>query len=281
MTENATKQSARPTPPSDRLQSCRYEFKYVIDEPTAYKVLHFTKLHIEPDAHTIEREGLGYSVHSLYLDSPDLMTCRATQHGEKNRFKLRIRFYDDSPHSPVFFEIKRRVNLVIMKQRAAVRRSSVPRLLAGDWPQPADLVHDDEKNFAALYNFCSLRNRIGAQPAAYTSYMREGYEPRDSNIVRVTFDRRLRAGTYDGVLSVAGLEKWSRPHVGEVVLELKFTDRFPDWMHELVQWFDLERTSVPKYVECVTLVGRDSSSPRRGRSQRLPIGRLTTNQGRR
>jgi len=60
------------------------------------------------------------------LDNPGLSLCHATIDGVKNRFKLRIRFYDHVESNPVFFEIKRRVNDVILKERAAVRRASVP-----------------------------------------------------------------------------------------------------------------------------------------------------------
>ena len=92
--------------PDTKLQSSRFEFKYLIDEPTAADIRRFVLHHIEPDKHTVGREGIGYPVHSLYLDSTDFFTCRATLHGEKNRFKLRVRFYDDNPDSPVFLEIK-------------------------------------------------------------------------------------------------------------------------------------------------------------------------------
>lgn len=244
---------------TSKLQSSRFEFKYLIDEPTAREVRRFIRSYLEPDAYTVGREGIGYNVHSLYMDSDDLMTCRATLHGEKNRFKLRIRFYDDDADSPVFLEIKRRVNQVILKQRAAVRRSSIHRLAAGAWLDDCDLLKNDDKNRNALYNFCSLCSTIRAKPAAYTSYMREGYEPPSSNIVRVTFDRELRAGRYRGSLSVRDLQRWAKPEIGGVVLELKFTDRFPHWMHTLVETFNLYRTSVPKYVECVTLVNNGHS----------------------
>jgi hypothetical protein len=42
--------------------------------------------------------------------------------------------------------------------------------------------------------------------------------------------------------------------VDGVVLELKFTDRFPNWMHDCVQIFNLRRTTMPKYVECVSIL---------------------------
>jgi hypothetical protein len=42
----------------------------------------------------------------------------------------------------------------------------------------------------------------------------------------------------------------------EVVLELKFTDRFPDWFKELVRVFGLMQCGAAKYVEGVTLIGQ-------------------------
>jgi len=238
---------------SSQLQSNRYEFKYIIDESMAGDVRAFVLQYLEPDGHT-KRPGVGYAVHSLYLDTPGLDLCRATLDGLKNRFKLRIRFYDDHPDSPIFFEIKRRVNLVILKERAAVRRAAVPRLIAGGWPELGDLFNNRERFSPALENFCWLRDEIDARPVAYASYLREGYEPKESNVCRVTFDRCLRAGVYCGRLSIEDLESWAKPDVPGVVLELKFTDRFPEWMHELVESFDLCRTTMPKYVKCVSLV---------------------------
>jgi hypothetical protein len=225
----------------------------------------------------------------LYLDSADFLTCRATLHGEKNRFKLRLRFYDDTPDSPIYLEVKRRLNLVILKQRAAVRRSSALRLLEGESLTDEDLLKDDDQSREALYCFCSLCRRINAGAAAYTSYMREGYEPPDSNVYRVTFDRELRAGRFYDDLTIAGLQQWARPEIGGTVLELKFTDRFPHWMELLVETFNLRRVSVPKYVECVTLINgtpyvplqgagyesdlADEGDSQRIQSERRPFGR--------
>ena len=237
----------------DKLQSARYEFKYVVTEGQARKIREFVLARLEPDDFTVGKEGRGYAVHSLYLDSSRFHTCFAVVQGEKNRFKLRLRFYDDK--GPVFFEIKRRVNLVILKQRASVNRSDVTALLDGASASRDFLVQpNNDKHFKALCSFCELRDRIRAKPAAYTSYMREGYEKHGDNAVRVTFDRELRAGAFDGKLSIDDIDQWDRPPMGGVVLELKFTDRFPDWMITLVQLFNLSRTGFAKYCKCVSLV---------------------------
>jgi hypothetical protein len=257
---------------NSKLQTNRYELKYIIDEPRAHEIHRFVRMYLEPDHHTQSHEGRGYAVHSLYLDSPGFLTCAATLQGIKNRFKLRLRFYDEEPDSPVFCEIKRRVNMIILKKRAAVWRSAIPDLLAGAMPDPSMLCIDNYRNQDALMRFCELRDMIGAQPAAYTSYWREGYETADGNAVRVTFDRELRGGIFHGSLSVADLESWAEPEVGGVVLELKFTDRFPQWMHTLAEMFNLERTSMPKYVKCVALANPNA---RRVLAQTLASDRLT------
>jgi hypothetical protein len=252
------------------IQAARFEFKYLVDEPIADEIRHFVQGYLEPDTYTVGRAGVGYPVHSLYLDTPDLRLCRATQDGLKNRFKLRIRFYEPQA-SPVFFEIKRRVNDVILKQRAAVRSSSAAGLIDGKPPKLSDLVDCDEKNRFALYEFCRLRDELEAIPCAYTSYLREGYEPPGNNHCRVTFDRLLRAGEFHGSLSVSGLERWPSPQLPGTVLELKFTDAFPHWMQTLVESFNLVRRSVPKYVKCVSVLRNVHDWPSRIAGQQSPL----------
>jgi len=43
-----------------------------------------------------------------------------------------------------------------------------------------------------------------------------------------------------------------------VVLELKFTNRFPDWFRELVRIFGLVQCGAAKYVDGVTVLGEQS-----------------------
>src|SRR5436190_3314790 len=112
-----------------RLQSQRFELKYLIDKKLALPMRDFIAAYLEPDEYGIGRPNLSYSVHSLYLDSDDLKTHFASINGSKNRFKLRLRYYDDKPNTPVFFEVKARVDNSILKQRCGVRRDAVPLLI--------------------------------------------------------------------------------------------------------------------------------------------------------
>jgi len=246
-----------------RLQGSRYELKYVLDEALVKSLREFSSSYLTPDEHADAARNWEYDVHSLYLDSPTYELCRSTMRGQKNRFKLRIRFYDFSAESPAFFEIKRRVSDVILKRRAKVRRKAVGELLAGHWPERNHLCDPkDDQGFGALEQFCSLRSMLAADGKVFVSYLREAYvTPRDDT-VRVTFDRLIRATPHDGraLLDLTG-RRGLYPKVKGIVLELKFTDRFPNWMRQMVEIFDLQRVSMAKYVSCVECLAAHPIGP--------------------
>ncbi len=238
-------------PAAPRLQANRYELKYLIDERRAHAIRDFAMSYLDHDPYALGRPNFEYPIYNLYLDSDDLALCRATMSGDRNRFKLRIRTYDRDGTGPAFFEIKRRVNDVICKERSAVRRDAVDRLLAGHWPRREDLVKLSDQAFGALQRFCELRSRMRASGTVHVAYLREAYCSQDSNAVRLTFDRGLRATRHHNRLSPLGPGQDIDPGVEGVILELKFTDRFPVWMREMVRIFNLERRSMAKYVTCV------------------------------
>src|ERR1019366_9738624 len=116
------------------LMESRYELKYLIPNALALQVRDFVQQHLEIDEYGACQPDLSYPVHSLYLDSDDWKIYWRTINGDKNRFKLRIRYYNDSPRTPVFFEIKRRMKDVILKQRCAIKRGGEEQVLARHVP---------------------------------------------------------------------------------------------------------------------------------------------------
>jgi len=256
-----------------KLQTSRFELKYIIDESHATNIREFVRSYLEPDEYADPDQGYSYPICSLYLDNPELFLYRQTVVGEKNRFKLRIRFYNDDPAGPAFLEIKRRVTDVILKERATVTRDGVFRLLRGDAPDPAWLLgtNGDAAAGKALLNFCSLCESVNAAGSIYVSYRREAYVSPESNSLRVTFDRELLGSLYEQDTHLSLRTDGARPEIGNgnrVILELKFTDRFPEWMRDLVQVFNLQRVSVPKYIHCVDAMGLSPRRPSAGESAR-------------
>ena len=151
-----------------QLQRSRYELKYVIDESTARTVRDFARSYLQRDEHAIPAMGHAYPIYSVYLDSPAWTLYNSTVQGQKNRYKLRIRYYNDNPKSPVFFELKRRVHDVILKDRACVKRQSVSELLRGRCPSRDDLLNpQDMDSYSALRQSMDLARDINAVAKEY------------------------------------------------------------------------------------------------------------------
>jgi SPX domain protein involved in polyphosphate accumulation len=245
----------------DKLQASRFELKYIIPEETALQIRDYVRSYLELDENGVGKPNYSYPVHSLYLDSDDLKLYWSTINGDKNRYKLRIRFYNNNPETPVFFEVKTRMNNTIKKKRGSVRREAVPLLLAGQMPEPAFLVSKEPKHFFAVQDFCRLMQDIGAKPKVHIGYYREAYVPHDDNSARLTMDREVRS---EPELTARLNTKMLRPVLvwgKDIVLELKFTNRFPDWFRGLVQYFGLRQCGAAKYVDGVALQGEYKLRP--------------------
>ena len=246
---------------TDRAQTQRFELKYLIKEETAQAIRRFISCYLKPDDFAATLPNYSYPVHSLYLDSPDLTTYQAVQCGEKNRYKLRIRYYSDNDQT-VYFEIKRRTNEVISKMRAKVRRDAVQGLLSGQPPQLRHLAKPDGKQLMALQEFCRLMHSLRATPKSHVAYMREAWMSPVNNAVRITFDRAVQCEPEFGASLTTALGDAVSPFDDRVVLELKFVDRMPTWFSEMVRLFGLVRGGAPKYAQGISLIGEHRVSNR-------------------
>jgi hypothetical protein len=207
------------------------------------------------DDYGANRPNFSYPIHTLYLDSDGLQTYKHSLNGTKNRFKLRLRYYNDEPESPVFFEVKSRVDNCILKRRCPVHRSAVPLLLAGHLPEPEHLLSKEFRHLETLNHFSRLMQNLNARPKAHNHYMREAWVTPDNNAVRVTFDRNILIEPHFTPDATTAMTRPTRVFPEFVVLELKFTERFPNWFNLLVQRFNLMQYSSAKYSEGIMLMG--------------------------
>ncbi len=260
----------------DRLQTQRCELKYIVPESTAVQVRDFIRPYLELDEFGAQQEDLSYPVHSLYLDSRDFALHQSTINGERNRYKLRIRFYENRPKAPVYFEIKRRENNAIYKERCAIQREAMRDLEEGRLPAREDLVSAGPANERALINFNRYMTELGARPIAHVAYRREAWSSRGSNRYRITFDRAVTTCPESTYSLQTDQENPLLVFNNGVVLELKFTGGFPSWMGDLVRAYGLQQCSAAKYVDGVVrmeeenLLAADGSvEAARGRDRRL------------
>lgn len=245
----------------DRLQATRFELKYRVSSETAARVRDFLSSYLELDEYSAGQPNNSYYNHSVYLDSDDFLIYWDVVNSNKNRYKLRLRYYDDLPGSPVFFEIKRRMNDAILKQRGPVRQEAVPLLLAGQLPEAQHLLSSKPEHLGAVQQFCRLMHDIRAVPKVRVSYLREAWVSQNDNSVRVTLDREVAGGPHFEPFITTKIEKYVMPFEPMVILELKFTARFPDWFRTLVEIFQVMQCGSAKYADSVFLLEEHRLNP--------------------
>jgi hypothetical protein len=232
---------------ADGTLRCRFEFKYQISESKAAAVENFIQPYLHPDRYCKLQPTGSYPLVSLYLDSADLRLCRESLTGTKNRFKLRIRGYNDDPAYPKFFEIKRRLNFVIIKDRQRVNQRDIAHLLGGS-PLPEQYYSTEQE---PLKQFLFYLQYIKARPLIQVRYIRRAYEDNSETRVRVTFDRELSYRICDKPIVALGGSGWQRHPINDVILEIKFTSRFPAWLTRMARCLELRQQSFSKYTNCV------------------------------
>jgi len=227
----------------------------------ALQIRDFVSSYLDYDKNSVGKPGNAYANHTLYLDSDELRLYWDVINGDKNRYKLRIRFYDDDPEAPVFFEIKRRVGTAILKQRCPVRRQVVPMLVAGQLPVTEHLFSTKPSHLVAVQQFCRLMQDLQAKPKIHVCYLREAWVSRHDNSVRVTLDREVCSRPHSTPAVTTRMDDYVMPFAPDVILELKFTGRFPLWFRDLVETFGVMQCGAAKYVDGVTFMGEERLNP--------------------
>lgn len=223
---------------------CRYEMKYLISESKAAAITEFIRPYVRLDRYCKLRPNGTYPIVSLYLDSKNLRLCQESLQGQKSRFKLRIRSYTDELDYPRFVEIKRRVNAIIIKDRARIKHCNIASLLSGLYLPP----HDYSTAQETLKQFQLYMNRICARPVVRTRYQRQAFEGISDDRMRITFDRDVSYSvTSDPNVGLNG-QGWHTLPLNSVVLEIKFTGHYSAWLGSVVKCFGLRQQSLSKYV---------------------------------
>jgi hypothetical protein len=231
--------------------SGRAEHKYVVSETTALALRSFMKAYLMPDQYMPAGSPEGYHVHSLYLDSPAYELYHETKDGVKNRYKLRMRFYDDSREAPTFLEIKTRTTDSIRKHRAIISKQAAENFLSGGSLTPADLIGGSNKAAYALTDFGMRTSRLAARGSVFVSYQREAYVALEADGIRVTFDRHITGKAYDPLSGLQLPADGAAVFPDQVVFEVKYSGPIPSWIRGLIHDFGLQRVSFPKYVHAV------------------------------
>lgn len=190
----------------------------------------------------------GYSSHSVYCDSPDLEFFWEKIEGVKFRRKVRFRRYVGQPDA--FLEIKQRISHTVQKRRI---RWPLDRLrevfLSGD----VAAATEEELRDPIAAELALLWRTYDLVPTMATHYRRMALQGRFDPGLRITFDTGVR---YSGqLLDVAEGFEGGHPIVDPrlSIMEIKFNDRAPEWLSDLILGFDLKAMRMSKYCTGVDL----------------------------
>ncbi|MDP4008076.1 MAG: polyphosphate polymerase domain-containing protein [Candidatus Peregrinibacteria bacterium] len=238
---STTERIEKPHKGESKLHFQRYEFKYHIPIHLADKILPGLLNYMDFDEH-IETGQNFYDVHSVYLDSPNFKNYHEKIEGELFRKKLRVRTYSKDPKKDtnVFVEIKRKYDAVIIKDRTVMTLEAATSLCHGKIDY--DLLRSE--NHAVIDEFLQDKMMYAMRPKVLVSYKRKPLVSRNGMNLRVTFDYDIEALRVSNV----DFSKATKPiFPGMCVLEIKFNDMLPYWLHSVIQNYKLEAWPYSKY----------------------------------
>ena len=226
----------------------RFELKYLITLQQAKKFKSALRAYLVPDEHG--NNNGRYALTSLYYDSPDLRCYWEKEYGLRFRRKLRIRRYEtDEPlteETPIFLEIKQRVDRVTQKRRVMLPYGDALRL-CNDRQLP-DCAPEDKAILEEIYIFLWQYN---LRPVSIVRYDRQAFIGTEYDIgLRVTFDTELSFQAYklhlhEGPSSLPMLPP------NQVVMEIKVNERMPIWLTELIADHNLKMVRISKYCHSI------------------------------
>jgi hypothetical protein len=228
----------------------RYERKYLVPNELLSSLRHRIRAFVRPDSFALRRDRIpGYTVRSIYFDSPTFNPYYEKIEGLKDRRKLRIRGYNRYKNGcKVFLEIKRKLENRIAKNRALIPYDTLEALLeTGNLAGLADLQEKPAMDDASRF-FYHLK-KYAQQPANLVVYDREPYHDKFDPGVRITFDKNIRGSITPQLHDLFSNDHLSYLWASHFILEIKyFTDYMPVWARSLVQEFGLRHEALSKYA---------------------------------
>ena len=226
----------------------RFELKYLINLHQAEALRQALGAYLAPDDNA---SGPGsYELASLYYDSPDFRCYWEKIDGIKFRRKLRIRHYASpaplSAETPVFVEIKQRLDKVTQKRRVLLPYASALQLCS-----QRQVPEHEPQDEAVIQEIAAFTWQYNLRPTCIVRYRRQALVGCEYDIgLRVTFDTQLtcQAQPLDLQEPTNGLPLFP---ADTVVMEIKVNERVPYWLTELVAAHNLQLVRISKYCRSI------------------------------
>lgn len=218
----------------------RHEYKYVVP---MQKMVCIEK-RIEPLMYHDANAGSDgiYTIRSLYFDDYENSCYYENENGTEPREKFRLRIYNGDA-SFIKLELKQKCGGKTRKLSCSMPYELCEEIISGDG---VDITAVDSPVYR---KFCMQRMTRLLKPKVIVEYDRHPYIYADGN-VRVTFDLDIR--------SSIDIKKFFQPQIAvrpvmpinQHVLEVKFDELLPEFLHQAVQVENMIQKTFSKYYIC-------------------------------
>lgn len=226
----------------------RYEYKFFISEEMAQEIQAEMKGRIVPDPNMrFATSKNGYTISSAYFETINRECYHEKLAGTKIRKKLRIRGYCNKESlGYVFFEIKRKVNNFVVKERGRVKLSELERAL---FPKDKNYSSNGitEKDIEVIDKFRYYIETVALQPTVLITYERQAFMGIENDRLRITFDRDVRSKAIDSVNvhEISGMSHCISPQ--KIVFEVKFNYTLDPWVKRVLIKYNLFQEAISKF----------------------------------
>lgn len=217
----------------------RHELKYQCSEEQLLVIQNRLKNLLAVDSHA---DGGQYSIRSVYFDNYQNRCFFDNENGVDSREKFRIRIYNASDNR-IALECKQKENGKTHKIANLLTKEQFDDIMSG-----GSLENLSQKP-ELLRKFLILMKTQLFRPAVIVEYERIPYVYPIGN-VRITLDKNIRSSNNFDDFFAPNLS--TRPILpnGQQLIEVKYDEFLPDYIKEVLQIGELQRTTFSKYYLC-------------------------------
>lgn len=233
--------------------SWRFELKYRINYIEYQKLKIALAPHMQRDLYTKKSGQRRYLVRSLYFDTYDYHIFHQKMSGDSDRIKFRLRTYSETPLDNPLIRVE-------MKVRQANAMEKLGEAVSyGDYSYFMARKHWPEHNSPVLAEFERYLHLKELQPRVLTDYLREGFEDRARDGIRVTFDHRVSSAPARSLFPEKVFLRQHHPH--GVIFEIKCRHDQPYWLRNLVRDYGLKLVANSKFTQGIQVARHDIYHP--------------------
>jgi hypothetical protein len=225
----------------------RYELKYYLSRDDMPEIRTLIAPWMIHDKHSLVMPERKYTVRSIYFDTEDLLYYFEKLDSVNVRKKLRVRTYNlADDQAPAFLEIKRKKGRRGFKERVMLPLPLVDPALNGSHSSEVmgDRPFADRKVLDRFRFNLKVRH---LRPVVLVTYEREAFIGIENDRIRVTLDQDIRSLINPHLEDMFNEDRVRQFEDRSFVLELKFDNRMPRWMTQLIRMLDLRSQSYSKY----------------------------------